>query len=166
MKNKTRITLFAICSCFLFSCSDDTKVIDELVNFESGQWDRTEILKSTLTVTDTSQLYDIRFFIRHEIDYGYYNLFTNVKLSADTTTIISKTTEYNLFDPISGSPESESTFITGKKMGGQYDHEYPLYDKIRFKEVGDYTIEISQMMRDEDALKGINAIGLKVYTTE
>ncbi len=137
-----------------------------MVNFESGQWNRVETLQSTLTITDTSQLYDISFFVRHEVDYGYYNLFTNVKLSFDTTTIISETREHILFDAISGSPESESTFLTGKKMGGQYDHEYPLYDKIRFKEVGDYTIAISQMMRDEDALTGINAIGLKVYTSK
>lgn len=166
MKNKLVLLLSILCTALLVSCSDDSKVLDHLEDFKEGKWERSNVLTSTLNIEDTTESYDISFFVRHEMDYGYYNLFANIALSSDTTTILTQTKEFHLFDAMTGSPNAGSTFLTGKKLGGQYDHEFPLFKKIRFKEAGTYTITITQMMRDEDSLEGINAVGLKVYTSE
>lgn len=147
------------------SCvSDNGEVYSNLSDLNNGL-PKDSSLTFEFTIEDTVTAYDIDLLIRHDIDYPYYNLYLDCELGTDSILNYKKVRELFLFDPATGNPEGFNTFLTGKSLGGIYDHEFPLFSKIRFSETGKYQITLKNYMREDKPID-LHAIGLSIKTKD
>ena len=157
----TNCLLILIISTSLNSCfSDNGEVFNALSDLSNGL-SKDTVTKFEFTINDTASVYDIDLLIRHDVNYPHYNLYLDCELGTDSILHYKKVREFFLFDPSTGNPNGFNTFMTGKSLGGFYDHQYPLFNKIRFSTIGTYTISLKNYMRDNKPVN-LHAIGLSI----
>ena len=154
----TLIIGLALSSCI----SDNGEVYNSLSDLSKGL-PKDSTLTYEFEIKDTTKTYDIDLLVRHDINYPYYNLYLDCELGTDSLLNYKKVRELFLFDPTTGNPEGFNTFLTGKSLGGLYDHKFPLFGEIKFSETGIYRISLKNYMREDKPID-IHAIGLSLRT--
>lgn len=145
------------------SCvSDNGEIYNKLSDLGNGLSKDSSIVFD-FEIKDTSRTYDIDLLVRHDINYPYYNLYLDCELGTDSLLNYKRVRELFLFDPTTGNPEGFNTFLTGKSLGGIYDHKFPLFGKIKFSEIGTYRISLKNYMREDKPI-AIHALGLSIRT--
>lgn len=162
IRNNTLILLLVTVLVFISGCSDESKFHDDF-QILSESWSEMDTLYFPFEIKDTAKKFDVTIMIRNTSNYPYYNLFVTHFLVDSISTYHKQTSELLLFDPQTGSPEGNRTFLIEKKIGNVFDHEYPLYRKLSFAKTGNYTIKIVQQMRNNQPIEGIKAVGIKLY---
>ena len=154
-KNSNTLLLILIVAFSLSNCSDNT-IYNKYKDLNEGYWAEAEPLSFEFTVKDTSQNYQLDYYVRNSMQYEYYNLYIAYSLENDKgDTLRSSMHESNLMDPVSGKP-------FGSSAGDYYDHQIPLFNEFHFSDTGTYKFSLKQYMR-KDTLEGIYAMGLRVY---
>jgi hypothetical protein len=72
---KNGFFLFVLAASFLSSCGPE-KLVDTSQVLKSGVWAYADSLRFEATVEDTSRLYDISLWVRHDKSYAYQYLFS------------------------------------------------------------------------------------------
>ena len=152
MIKKQNIFFLAFLSIVIHGCSQN-RLFDEVQKIPHTGWAASDSKKFTVSVSDTSQAYDIFLHIRNSTSYNYSNLWLFVKTSAPNGDHITDTLEFFLADP--------SGHWLGKGLGSINSMLIPYKQNIRFPFRGIYTFEFQQAMRKE-VLSGIMDIGLRV----
>ena len=149
--------LFTLCitAIFLTAC-DDTRVYEQITDFEKRQWVITEKPQFEFVIDDINEKYNLYGDVRNSVSYPYSRFFFTYYLQDTTGLEIQKNlmTEF-LFDAKTGKPFGKSG------IGDLYDHRFLLLKNYQFKNKGKYRIVFEQFMR-MDTLPGILAVGLRV----
>lgn len=153
------LLIVGISSCV----SDNKEVYNNLTDFSNG-FSKDTVITYEFNIEDTVTAYDISLLVRHDINYPYYNLYLDCELGTDSTLNYKKVRELFIFDPATGNPEGFNTYLKGKSLGGIYDHEFPLFGKIRFSSPGKYQISLKNYMREDKPIE-LQAIGLSIKTS-
>ena len=152
--NNIELLALILFSFSLSNCSDGT-IYNSYKDLNEGYWSVDELLSFEFTIKDTSQNYQLDYYVRNSMEYDYYNLYVAYSLENEQgDTLRSSMHQSNLVDPVSGKP-------FGSSAGDYYDHQIPLFNEFHFSDTGTYKFSIKQYMR-EDAVKGIYAMGLRV----
>ncbi|GAA4448582.1 hypothetical protein GCM10023189_06660 [Nibrella saemangeumensis] len=143
------VVLLALTGC------DKNTVYKEYADIKGGQWYVKETPSFTFTITDTAQAYNIYYNLRNSISYPYYNLYlTRYLTDASGTLIESRLDELILMDPKTGKPR-------GDGLGDIFDHKVLIKRNYRFPHSGDYTMRISQYMR-QNPLPDVLSVGITI----
>jgi len=152
MNKKHLIVLLLVFMVILCSCGSGV-VIDRNKKIENAVWKSSDILKFSITIADTTQLYNFYINIRNSTDYRYSNIFLFLKTFYPNRMYSVDTIECVLAD--------ESGKWMGKERGKIVDNRILFRKGIRFKLTGNYSFEFEQAMREPE-LKGIEDFGIRI----
>lgn len=137
------------------ACGDDTRVYDDYVDFENGQWNVQQKPAFEFEIKDTAQHYQVYANIRNAVSYPESRFFFQYTLQDSLQVLHKKLEQISLFDHKTGEPFGSSG------LGDIYDHELLLLKDYSFKHRGKYRVIVEQFTR-KDTLEGILAVGVRV----
>jgi gliding motility-associated lipoprotein GldH len=153
--------LLALCiAAMVLSACDDSRVYEQISDFDNRQWISTDKPQFEFIIEDVNQRYNLYTDIRNSVSYPYSRFFFTYYLKDSTGSDLQKSliTEF-LFDAKTGKPYGKSG------IGDLYDHRFLLLENYQFRHKGKYSIVFEQFMR-MDTLPGIMSVGLRVERTE
>lgn len=159
---KVNFCLILIATLISSCISDNNEVYNHLVDLDHGLKKDTSLIFD-FVIEDTTKSYDIKLLLRHDLTYPHYNVYFDCELGTDSTIGYKKVRELFLFDPSTGNPEGFNTYLTGKSLGGIYDHQYLFFQNIRFTNTGTYRIKLKNYMREDHPIP-LHSIGLSIHT--
>ena len=144
MKNSLYILLL---SSFLFSCTEENRVIDTNIVLDEQVWNQDNVLDFDLEIVNDSCEYEFSLNLRNGLDYPFRNIFA-------------EQAELQLFDKLGRPFGSAETFL-GISYGDLY-YSSNSFTKYRFPKPGNYKIKVVQNLRNQPILDGVMAVGIKV----
>jgi len=135
----------------LSSCGQTAYFSETTVLPESG-WSYDDKMSVTISVPDTTQIFDMIFNITHTEDYGYQNLYVK------TETIFPN--QDTIEDVISIPFINDEGYWHGKGSS-EKRLQTILQENFKFLNAGSHTINIYQHSRDK-VLDGITEVGLEL----
>ncbi len=121
--------------------------------FENATWS-TQTPRFEFEISDTSQLYDIILEVVHSTDYGYQNLYTQLKVEfPDTTKPRTNLLSLQLSD--------EQGTWQGKCSGERCSAPMAFMTQTKFANKGKHSLSFSQHTRFEQ-IEGIEQITLRI----
>jgi len=146
------VGFFPLLIVFLTSCNRGT-VYDNTKSIPDNVWKSDEIIRFDVDVNDTVNLYKFYLNLRHTTNYRYANIFFFVNSIFPDGEEARDTVDCILADP--------SGKWLGKGISDIRDNQILLRRGLRFKQMGTYTFEFEQAMRDPE-LEGVMDIGLRI----
>ncbi len=135
------VVVFTSCdSNIVFS---DTKSLD-------GYWGVSEVIEFKLPEIDSLKKYNLFLNIRNTNEYKFNNIFLIVSMNFPHGKTITDTLEYRMANP-------DGSWI-GQGIGGVKENKLWYKEQVRFSEEGNYTIDITQAMRNNGALEGVTKL--------
>jgi gliding motility-associated lipoprotein GldH len=146
------LLFFAVIAITAVSC-DSNRVYDKFKDIPDGIWNKTEPVKFDVQIDDTVSYHKVFVNIRNSGDYGFCNLYLfmstvypNGKISKDTIDCL--------------LADDKGKWL-GSGLGDLKDCQYLLKKGVRFHQLGVYTFELEQAMRNEK-LEGIESVGVRI----
>jgi gliding motility-associated lipoprotein GldH len=137
---------------FLHSCaSDDQVVLNKFEQTDVSGWQWSQGKKFTFTIEDSTYYYAFSCGLRINSGYSYSNIWMLYKLDGPYLS------QKNQFEVVLSDNTGK---WLGKGQGNLISYEKMFVSRLKLKP-GQYTLEISQNMRDEK-LSGVSDVGLKV----
>ena len=141
-----------ILSLLFISC-DNSRILDENIDFVNETWHKDSALVFNVEITDTLAVYNIFLNNRITRQYEYSNLYLFIDTELPNDNAIRDTLECVLLDP--------SGEFLGKGFGSVWSNKIRYRSHIRFPYKGNYKFTIEQAMRDEQ-LKHILSAGIRI----
>lgn len=129
-----------------------------------GSWGRDEIIEFTVQDPDTIQPQSLYFLLRNDNTYPYSNLFLIVEMNFPDGTSQRDTLEYEMADAQGNWLGSGTGSVIENKLGYRKDVVFPTK--------GVYTFTVSQAMRKNGSVEGIESlpgildVGLQIEKNE
>jgi gliding motility-associated lipoprotein GldH len=136
----------------LTSC-DENRVFEKNLALEDANWDRTQVARFEVEITDTVSYYNLYVNVRNSGQYPYRNLYLFTQIRNPFGQFARDTAEFILADP-------KGNWF-GKGIGDLWEHQFPYKQSVMFPRKGTYILELEQAMRDKE-LKYITDIGIRV----
>ncbi len=154
---KTKLFSFIGFVLLLCTCACNSKqVFEDTVEFADNTWLKDSIVRFSVDVTDTTQVYDIAFSIVNNDEYPYSNLYLFTDIVFPSNEYMSDTIEFIL-----ATPDGE---WLGRGWSG-YANEFQYKSNVRFPQTGRYTFSFEQAMRCTNAncgLGGLQSVSLSM----
>lgn len=148
-----KILLIILSSLFLISCAK-VDVFEKTVPIPSQSWSYDNKPSFTFTITDTTTAYNVFIVLRHTDSYNYNNIWLTVGSQAPGDTMRSQNINLELGNDAKG--------WEGTGMDDIFEIRKNITPgPVPFKKAGDYTFNLSQIMR-ENPLKHILNVGIRV----
>ncbi|MBN1990601.1 MAG: gliding motility lipoprotein GldH [Bacteroidales bacterium] len=147
-------------ACFIAliaSACDSNGVFDQNISTENEVWNRKNIARFEVDITDTTLANNLYVNLRNTTDYPNSNLYLFVTTTAPNGAVIRDTLECILAN-------SYGKWL-GKGIGKIKDNQILYKRMVRFPVAGAYTFEVEQAMR-VDKLPGIVNVGLRIETVQ
>lgn len=152
MKRIHFIAPFFLFLVIISSCGSGV-LVDRNKKIENSIWKSGDIVKFSVSVPDTVQLYNFYIDIRNSADYQYSNIFLFLKTLYPNGMYSIDTIECILAD--------NTGKWLGKERGKIIDNRVLFRQGIRFKLSGNYSFEFEQAMREPE-LAGIEDFGIRI----
>ena len=162
MLRRINCLYFVIISCFFVTSCDSNAVFDK---YEStpNEWHKDSIVQFNFKAPDTLKNYNLFVNLRNTNDYKFNNLYLLVELNYPNGKAVKDTLEYKMAAP---NGELLGTGFSDIKENKLW---YRGFDEpFKFKEEGDYIVNIQHAMRNNgdvngiENLDGITEIGFRV----
>jgi gliding motility-associated lipoprotein GldH len=154
-KNIRKICLFTIVTFTIVSCGNRAE-FEQYQKFEKQSWNRLNILKFEVPVTDTLSLFNIELVIRHLPEFKIKELPINV-------TIYMPSGEMRTADHVLNFTGKDGNSLS-ECLGDLCDISFILREDFIFPESGTYRVEVENKWPKVE-LPGILEVGLIVKQT-
>lgn len=162
MKNIILGTFCSFSVLMMTSCQDEKRIFEKNQEFPNAEWKRDNHPTFEFVITDTTQKYNILYNVRNTMDYEFSNIYMNFLLEDSVGALIYENQlQAFLFDK-TGKPTGEKPFLFSEAISDIFDHHYLCLSHIQFKKGGKYRLKLKQYMRNQDPLKNIIAVGVRV----
>lgn len=150
---KSIIALVVFGSTLIFTSCGNEVVFSKYHTFDNNEWLAKDKVSFDLEITDTKNLNNILFKVRHADAYPYSNLFLFVTTSYPDGKVLTDTMEIMLAN-------TKGEWM-GSGAGDIFDFEIPVKKNVRFPLAGKYKFEFVHGMR-EDPLPFIMDLGFEI----
>ena len=134
------------------SCTTDpTVLLNKFEKTEVSGWHWGQGKKFTFTIEDSTYYYSLSCGLRITSGYSYSNIWLLYRLNGP---VVSQKNQFEIV-----LSDNTGKWL-GKGQGNLISYETPFAGRLKLRP-GQYTLEISQNMRDEK-LAGVSDVGLKV----
>lgn len=144
------LMLFALASC------EKNRVYEKNISIDKYLWNSKTVASFSVTISDTTQLYNIYVNIRHADLYPFQNIWLQIGTEFPDGTNANRRMEIML--------ANDEGKWHGEGLGDIWDFRALVQENAFFKSGGTYTFTLAQNMR-QDPLPGIMAVGLRVEKT-
>ncbi|MBK7230739.1 MAG: gliding motility lipoprotein GldH [Saprospiraceae bacterium] len=120
---------------------------------ENSIWTYQQVVPFQWTVTDTTEVYDVRLLIKHLPDLKFQNIYVKAMTEFPDKPISEQLLSLELLNP-SGIPNGDCS-------GNQCESTIVLNEKIQFSALGNFGLKIQQHSR-QDSLPGILSLELEI----
>jgi gliding motility-associated lipoprotein GldH len=144
--------LFFLIALAAVSCTYQD-IYEKNLPVKSGDWRSNDVLKFPYESHDTTTVCNVFINLRHTGLYPYNNIFMFVTTQAPNGNTHQDTIEFLLAQP--------SGKWLGSGIGDIYDLRLAYKRNIKFGQIGEYTFQVRQAMRDE-VLKHITDVGIRI----
>lgn len=154
MDLRKRSSISLLFSFFLFiaiSCTSDY-IYDKKTEIPNKSWNKDNIIKYNVDITDTISLHNIFLFISNADAYNYCNLYLFLSIISPTGSHIRDTCNFILMD--------EKGKWYGKKEDDFFVNKMLYKRNIIFPRSGKYTFTIQQAMRTDNV--DISSVGMAI----
>lgn len=148
-----RILFLPLLAALMLAACNPSQYYASYEDVDPNGWNLTETLYYDFSVDDTLSSYNTFIDIRHTDAYPYANLFLFVKTSYPDGSQSLDTLECPLADPAGN--------WYGRVNARHIDSRHPLTLQLRFPMKGNYSLAITQGMRDT-LLLGLTQVGFRV----
>ncbi|MCP4521717.1 MAG: gliding motility lipoprotein GldH [Cytophagales bacterium] len=156
------LAVLCVFACLLGSCQDETRVFERNEELPNASWKRNYHPTFEFEIQDTSLAYNILFNVRNTLEYKYSNLYINYALEdSEGKAIYENQSQVYLFDA-TGKPTGQKSYIFPTALADIYDHTYLCMASVKFQKQGTYKLKLKQYMRNQNPLKEIVAVGVRV----
>jgi gliding motility-associated lipoprotein GldH len=152
MKSILILLIGSISMLSLVSC-DANRVFEKNLALEDANWDRNQIARFEVEITDTLAYYNLYVNIRNSGQYPYRNVYLFTQIKNPFGQFARDTAEFELADPKGN--------WYGKGIGDLWENQFPYKQSVMFPRKGTYILELEQAMRDKE-LKYITDVGIRV----
>jgi gliding motility-associated lipoprotein GldH len=140
------------------SCNREKILFSELAEIGADGWAHNDSIRFAFAATDTSQTYDLRLEITHDVDYASENVYVRIRTEFPGDSVKTDILSLELSDGV-GAWE-------GRCGGGDKCRlTIPLQRSLKFPVQGDYALTFVQYTR-QDVLPGIYGLKLTVVEVE
>lgn len=146
-----QLFFIALASVLWFSCTE-APFFEEMRTYNEG-WSAADPATFTFNVADTTEDYQFLLNLRHTEAYPYSNLFVFMELRFPNGKMSVDTLECVLADPRGR--------WTGRASGNLVDHRIVINPRAIFPLKGEYSVSITQAMRDE-VLNEVTDVGFAI----
>ncbi|PRY16323.1 gliding motility-associated lipoprotein GldH [Pontibacter ummariensis] len=147
--------MWAAAFLLLLASCDPARVYEQNVDLPEGNWAIDNVPAFEFEIQDTTQVYDVYFNVRYNLQYDYYNLYVRHQLlGPDSILLSSQLHELLLMDSKTGKP-------LGDGSSDIYDLQVLALNDVTFKKAGQYKLMLTQYMR-RDPLPNVLAVGARV----
>lgn len=152
-KTNSFFLIISTCIYFLFSSCDSKRYFEEYTEIPSQSWNRNNILKYNVNISDTKMPLNIFLNIRNSGKYNYSNIYVFLKTQSPDSIVRIDTIQCVIAD--------DNGRWLGKGIGDLWDNQILLRRNVVFPDTGNYIFEIEQAMRDE-VLEHISDVGIRI----
>ncbi|OFX43479.1 MAG: hypothetical protein A2046_11555 [Bacteroidetes bacterium GWA2_30_7] len=152
-KANTFYLSIAVYIIFLLSSCDKKRYFEEYTEIPNQSWNRNNILRYNVNISDNKIPLNIFLDIRNSGKYNYSNLYVFLKTQSPEKIIRIDTIECVIAD--------DNGRWLGKGIGDLWDNQILVRKNVVFPDTGNYIFEIEQAMRDE-SLEHISDVGLRI----
>lgn len=144
------------------SC-DSKSVFDKYQTIPEA-WNKDNTISFKVNPPDTTKAYNLFVNLRNTTDYKYSNLFLIVEINFPHGKNIVDTLEYRMAKP-------NGEFL-GTGLSSVKENKLWYKEGVVFNEMGEYTINIKQAMRENGEVSGVNNlegitdVGFRIEKTE
>lgn len=146
--------IFLMLISFIVARCNDPYYHQSEIDIPDNSWHMDKAATFKAEITDTLNIYSIKFKIGHQSDYRYSNLWLFIRTISPEKYAHIDTLEVFM-------AETDGKWI-GNKNGSNYFIDFIYKKQVKFPKAGVYQFEIIQGMRDTE-LKGIGTIGFEIF---
>ncbi|MCB9344200.1 MAG: gliding motility lipoprotein GldH [Lewinellaceae bacterium] len=158
MFNKTKgLLVFSLLGLLLLNSCGDNYLFNEEKEIANGSWSYQDTLNYTISVGDTSQLYNLYVAFEHADTFRYQNIYLKLHTLFPDGSRTSRLRSFDLYD-IEGKSKGECS-------GHTCEVKSLLQDNLYFNQIGDYTITLEQFTRSNPLL-GVNSVAILMEKAE
>ncbi len=153
--------LILIC-LLLASCSDNTRIVDEMRDIPKASWAYNQIPDFDFDVKNTNLNHEIYLNLKILKTYPYENLYLLTHIKDTEGKIITQRVNFSLTDE-NGNPKLKdaSGNRSGSISGNSISYQLPISLNQKFNKTGKYFIYLEQNMRDS-VVNGVESIGVMI----
>lgn len=150
------LSILSVLAVGTISC-DTNRIIDQNVEIENGSWNQEDVKSFKFEILDTIPSYNVQVNLRNTSTYAYSNLYLFVELESPSGKFFKDTLEITLAD--------KNGRWLGSGVGNIWQNQIDLVRGVRMNEIGEYSISVSQGMREKE-LNAISNVGIRVEINE
>jgi len=157
--SKINYIVFVFVAFSIISC-DSKREYDSFVSVQNGSWKHSNAILFNFNVNDTINKKNLFLNVRNNQNYNFSNLFLITSLNFPNGKKIVDTLEYTMAD--------NSGHFLGKGITAIKESKLFYKENVVFPVSGEYTISITQAMRKNgeingiESLKGITEVGFRI----
>jgi len=157
--SKINYIVFVFVAFSIISC-DSKREYDSFVSVQNGSWEHSNVILFNFNVNDTINKKNLFLNVRNNQNYNFSNLFLITSLNFPNGKKIVDTLEYTMAD--------NSGHFLGKGITAIKESKLFYKENVVFPVSGEYTISITQAMRKNgeingiESLKGITEVGFRI----
>ncbi len=135
----------------------------EVKDLPDAQWSAQTKYSFDFKITDENVPYNFFFDVRHDMSFGFCNLFIvyNIYQKGNKKPAFTKREELELLDCKTGEPLGQGGWLK-TYSNNLYDNHFYLLNEQKFPSKGDYVFEVQHYMRP-DTIQSVVSVG---YTLE
>lgn len=115
-----------------------------------GYWGETEMVEFKIPEMDSLEKYNLFINIRNTNQYKFNNIFLIVSMNFPHGKTVTDTLEYRMANP-------DGSWM-GQGIGDVKENKLWYKENVQFSEQGNYTVDITQAMRNNGALEGVTKL--------
>lgn len=157
-------SLFVLLAFLWLAGCGDQLAYSSFKTTEDGQWDRGEIMEFEVADPDTVSAHTLYIMLRNDNTYPYSNLFLIAEITDPRGESQRDTLEYEMAD-------AQGRWL-GSGYGSVMENKLGYKKNIVFPVKGVYTVRISQAMRKNGSVQGVESlpgvldVGLQIEKNE